>query len=61
MIRRRTVLSCIAGAALMLGVAGATIAQDKTELSFSAVFSQQDIRAEMMEKFKEAVAEMQLY
>ena len=42
----------------MLGVAGATIAQDKTELTFSAVFSQQDIRAEMMEKFKEAVADI---
>ncbi|WP_370285490.1 TRAP transporter substrate-binding protein DctP [Pseudooceanicola nanhaiensis] len=64
MIRRRTLLGSIAGAALMLGVAGATIAQDKTELTFSAVFSQQDIRAEMMEKFKEAVAdiaELQLY
>ena len=64
MIRRRTLLGSIAGAALMLGLAGATIAQDKTELTFSAVFSQQDIRAEMMEKFKEAVAdiaELQLY
>ena len=32
-------------------------AQDKPKLRFSAVFSEQDIRAEMMKKFADAVAE----
>ncbi|WP_029375491.1 sialic acid TRAP transporter substrate-binding protein SiaP [Oceanicola sp. S124] len=64
MIQRRTLLSSIAGAALLLGVSVPASAQDKPEWTFSAVFSQQDIRAEMMEEFKEAVsdiADLQLY
>ena len=32
-------------------------AQEKKELRFSAVFSQQDIRAEMMQKFSDAIAD----
>jgi len=50
---------------LMLGVAAAGLmatampafAQDKTELNFSAVFSEQDIRADMMKKFAEALGD----
>ena len=33
-----------------------TFAQDKPVLRFSAVFSEQDIRAEMMKQFGEAIA-----
>jgi tripartite ATP-independent transporter DctP family solute receptor len=36
--------------------ASSAIAQDKTELRFSAVFSEQDIRAKMMEMFGQDVA-----
>ena len=61
MTTRRTLMASLAGAALALGAALPVLGQDVPEYTFSAVFSQQDIRAEMMEKFKEAVAEMQLY
>ncbi len=53
---RRALLA--AGAALAL--AGSTVAataQDKVALRFSAVFSEQDIRAEMMKKFAEQIGE----
>jgi len=45
----------LAAAAAGLPVAGAW-AQGKPKLRFSAVFSEQDIRAEMMKKFSDAVA-----
>ncbi|MGR4070171.1 TRAP transporter substrate-binding protein DctP [Halomonas sp. LR3S48] len=34
-----------------------TVAQDNPTLRFSAVFSEQDIRAEMMQRFEEAIAD----
>jgi TRAP-type C4-dicarboxylate transport system substrate-binding protein len=47
----------IAGAAaLVAGLPFAALAQDKPVLRFSAVFSEQDIRAEMMKQFGEAIA-----
>ncbi len=64
MMDRRLMLGALAGAALFVGGPQAVIAQDKPELTFSAVFSQQDIRAEMMEMFKADVADiasLQLY
>jgi tripartite ATP-independent transporter DctP family solute receptor len=51
--------SFIAAGAMALAVSGlgtSAIAQDKTELRFSAVFSEQDIRARMMEMFGKEVA-----
>jgi tripartite ATP-independent transporter DctP family solute receptor len=51
---RRTV---VAGAvALLAALPFAAAAQDKPVLRFSAVFSDQDIRAEMMKQFGEAIA-----
>ena len=51
-INRRVLMA--AGAALVaLGVAGPTAAQTPTNLRFSAVFSEQDIRASMMKRFGE--------
>jgi len=53
---RRTLLA--AGMAVALVAPGATAsAQDKIELNFSAVFSPQDIRAEMMKKFAEGIGD----
>ncbi len=51
--------SLIAAGAMLLaaGISTAAVAQDKPTLRFSAVFSEQDIRARMMEKFAEAVAD----
>ncbi|CAN7453253.1 TRAP transporter substrate-binding protein DctP [Bosea sp. LjRoot237] len=51
-IDRRMLL--VAGGALAL-TGGATFAQGKSNLRFSAVFSEQDIRAEMMKRFGEAI------
>ncbi|KRE12496.1 C4-dicarboxylate ABC transporter [Bosea sp. Root483D1] len=51
-IDRRALLA--AGGALAL-TGGAAFAQGKTNLRFSAVFSEQDIRAEMMKRFAEAI------
>jgi TRAP-type transport system periplasmic protein len=50
--------AAIAGSAMLLAslVTPAT-AQDKPTLRFSAVFSEQDIRAEMMKRFAEAIAD----
>ena len=50
--------AAIAGGAMLLAasVVPAT-AQDKPKLRFSAVFSEQDIRAEMMKRFAEAIAD----
>ncbi|WP_163264642.1 sialic acid TRAP transporter substrate-binding protein SiaP [Chelativorans alearense] len=55
-LTRRTLVA--AGAALALaGFATTAVAQDKIQLRFSAVFSEQDIRAEMMNKFAEAIGD----
>ncbi|RXT56500.1 C4-dicarboxylate ABC transporter [Bosea sp. Tri-44] len=51
-IDRRMLLA--AGGALAL-TGGASFAQGKPNLRFSAVFSEQDIRAEMMKRFGEAI------
>eukprot|EP01042_Synura_sphagnicola_P036118 gene36118-46221_t len=51
-IDRRALLA--AGGALAL-TGGAAFAQAKPNLRFSAVFSEQDIRAEMMKRFGEAI------
>jgi TRAP-type C4-dicarboxylate transport system substrate-binding protein len=45
----------IASGLLGAAIAGPALAQDKPKLRFSAVFSEQDIRAEMMKKFAEAI------
>jgi TRAP-type C4-dicarboxylate transport system substrate-binding protein len=52
---RRTFLAA-GTAALALSAAGGASAQAKPTLRFSAVFSEQDIRAEMMKRFTAAVA-----
>jgi len=54
LIDRRSLLA--GGAALSLA-GGAAFAQAKPNLRFSAVFSEQDIRAEMMKRFGEAIKE----
>jgi TRAP-type C4-dicarboxylate transport system substrate-binding protein len=56
---RRAML--LTGVATMLAgslTAGLVAAQDKPTLRFSAVFSDQDIRARMMERFAEGVADL---
>lgn len=55
-IDRRALLAGGAAAAT-LGLAGPAMAQAKPNLRFSAVFSEQDIRAEMMKRFGEAIKE----
>ena len=50
-LSRRAVL----GAAIAAGVALPALGQDATNLRFSAVFSEQDIRAQMMQMFAEGV------
>ena len=56
---RRTILGMAVGAiGLAAALAGApSMAQDAKQLRFSAVFSEQDIRAEMMKRFGEALGE----
>jgi TRAP-type C4-dicarboxylate transport system substrate-binding protein len=46
----------LAAAAATAGFSLPSFAQDKPKLRFSAVFSEQDIRAEMMKKFADATA-----
>ena len=46
----------VGAAALGASSAFPALAQDKPKLRFSAVFSEQDIRAEMMKKFADAIA-----
>lgn len=53
-IQRRATL--LGGIALLASTAMPAIAQDKPVLRFSAVFSEQDIRAEMMKQFSDAIA-----
>ncbi len=54
LFNRRFVLA--AAATLAMSATLPVLAQDKAELRFSAVFSDQDIRAQMMQKFGESVA-----
>jgi len=54
---RRTALGLITASALALTAALPALAQDKPKLRFSAVFSEQDIRAEMMQQLQSAVAD----
>ena len=61
-LNRRLVCGFAAAAMALFPLAAA--AQDARELTFSAVFTQNDIRAEMMEQLKSAVADsfdLQLY
>lgn len=53
-IQRRAAM--LGAAALFAATALPTFAQDKPALRFSAVFSEQDIRAEMMKQFGDAVS-----
>ncbi|HTN62870.1 MAG TPA: TRAP transporter substrate-binding protein DctP [Devosia sp.] len=53
-ISRRALL---VGSGLLLATTLPGLAQDKPVLRFSAVFSEQDIRAEMMQKFGAAIAD----
>jgi TRAP-type transport system periplasmic protein len=53
---RRTLLAGVA--ALIAALPFAAAAQDKPVLRFSAVFSDQDIRAQMMQQFGEAIADI---
>ena len=50
--RRALLAACAVGSMLM---ALPTFAQEKAQIRFSAIFSDRDIRAEMMEKFKVAI------
>jgi TRAP-type C4-dicarboxylate transport system substrate-binding protein len=62
-ITRRAFAGAVLAAGLALG-AGPAFAQEPITLRFSAVFSEQDIRAEMMQRFAEALGdefEMELY
>src|SRR5919106_1282801 len=54
-ITRRAAIT--GGAMLLAASAVPATAQDKPALRFSAVFSEQDIRAEMMKRFAEAIAD----
>ncbi len=64
MTNRRTFLGAIAAGGLALGAGLPAFAQDAAKLRFSAVFSEQDIRAEMMKKLAASVsdfAEIELF
>ena len=52
---RRKILAVAAAVGVLAAVPA--FAQDKPKLRFSAVFSEQDIRADMMKQFSEAVAD----
>jgi TRAP-type transport system periplasmic protein len=54
-INRRSALALLTISAAAIALPA--LAQDKVELRFSAVFSEQDIRAEMMKKFAESIGE----
>lgn len=64
MFNRRKLLGAAAVAVAAIGLGLPAMAQDKQKLRFSAVFSEQDIRADMMKQFAEAIGddyEMELY
>ena len=54
-MNRRAVITSGTAAALLAGSNGSARAQTKPTIRFSAVFSEQDIRAEMMKRFSEAL------
>jgi TRAP-type transport system periplasmic protein len=56
MTNRRIFLGGMAAAGLTLGTGVPAFAQDAKQLRFSAVFSEQDIRAEMMKKLAASVS-----
>ncbi|MFV0244203.1 MAG: TRAP transporter substrate-binding protein DctP [Qingshengfaniella sp.] len=61
---RRTTLGLVAASALTLAGSLPAMAQKAPKLRFSAVFAEQDIRAEMMRKIQQALgdtAKMELY
>ena len=55
--RRTALVAGLATALAALALPGASQAQDKPDLRFSAVFSENDIRAGMMEKFGESISD----
>ena len=57
MFSRRMLLGAVAAAVVAMGMGLPALAQDKTKLRFSAVFSEQDIRADMMKKFAELIGD----
>ncbi|QOL80152.1 C4-dicarboxylate ABC transporter [Pseudooceanicola spongiae] len=57
MTNRRIFLGGMAAAGLTLGTGVPAFAQDAKQLRFSAVFSEQDIRAEMMKKLAASVSD----
>lgn len=64
MLSRRTTLGLLLSGAAMAVLPISALAQDKTKLRFSAVFSEQDIRAEMMKKLAAALGDpyqMEIY
>lgn len=56
MLNRRKVLGLVAAGTMAIPAFPA-IAQEKQKLRFSAVFSEQDIRAEMMKQIAEAIGD----
>lgn len=64
MLNRRRMLGTLAVSTALMGLGLPALAQEKMKLRFSAVFSEQDIRAEMMKKLAAAVGDqfqMDLY
>lgn len=55
MLNRRGMLGTLAAGTALMGLGLPALAQDKTRLRFSAVFSEQDIRAEMMKRLAAAL------
>lgn len=55
MLNRRGMLGMLAAGTALMGLGLPALAQDKTRLRFSAVFSEQDIRAEMMKRLAAAL------
>lgn len=53
----RRVIVAAGSALLATGIVASAAAQDKVQIRFSAVFSEQDIRAEMMKKFAEGIGD----
>ncbi|WP_134679591.1 sialic acid TRAP transporter substrate-binding protein SiaP [Paracoccus ravus] len=57
MLNRRKILGTLAAGSALMALGVPALAQDKTKLRFSAVFSEQDIRAEMMKKLAAAIGD----
>lgn len=57
MFKRRKILALLAAASAAASLAMPAMAQDKKKLRFSAVFSEQDIRADMMKQLAESVGD----